>query len=520
MSFFNKQNNEDSGEQWRKKYLDLFDEQNKIEYTQQEKEKVLRQFIIQLSILHEGLDKYLDPILTHVRNHVKNELELEPIALKSELKMFTESIKNMPQKKKTLKADLLFDFLVKQRMDPSQKNALRELQKSLGNDESTIEQSTDLFIEILKITEPELLPTERVESEDEEIIYIDVNIVCEQILEYLSILGIPEVFGGEVDLIKETLSSPQKSAADFEKILIELVSILLRIKEFSEVEQKDIDQFLFHVATKLSELNTIVTQTNLLAATSAKNRNKLDQSVFTQIRDLQTQAVKMESLDSLKENINQCFKVITSDIKTNYQNEKEAQSQFQNNMAELINKIIKIELESESLKMELKVVHTQSMNDTLTGLPNRNAYNVRFKEEIARYKRFQLPLTLAILDVDHFKKVNDTYGHQSGDKVLILLVKQLESNIRDTDFIARFSGEKFVILLSNTDKNSALFLVDQWREVIAKTECNMNGTVVPITISSGLTEFIENDTEETTFERADKALHEAKNKGRNLCSVL
>lgn len=96
----------------------------------------------------------------------------------------------------------------------------------------------------------------------------------------------------------------------------------------------------------------------------------------------------------------------------------------------------------------------------------------------------------------------------------------MESNIRDTDFIARFSGEKFVILLSNTDKNSALFLVDQWREVIAKTECNMNGTVVPITISIGLTEFIENDTEETTFERADKALHEAKNKGRNLCSVL
>ncbi|MGB4498868.1 MAG: hypothetical protein WBI40_09220, partial [Methylococcaceae bacterium] len=183
MSFFNK-HNEDLSEQWRKKYLNLFDEQNKIEHSHHEKEKLLRQFIIQLSILNEGQDKNLDPILLRVRNHVKDELE--PIALKTELKLFSESIKNLPPKKKKLNVELLFNFLLKQYTDSAQQIALRELQKLLESDENTIEQATDLFVEILKIIEPELPEIENVQ---EEIVYIDVNIVSEQILEYLSVLG-------------------------------------------------------------------------------------------------------------------------------------------------------------------------------------------------------------------------------------------------------------------------------------------------------------------------------------------
>jgi diguanylate cyclase len=516
MSFFNK-HNEDLGEQWRKKYLNLFDEQNKIEHAHQEKEKLLRQFIIQLSIVNEGHDKHLDPILLRVRNHVKNELE--PITLKTELKTFAESIKNLPQKKKTLNTGLLFDFLSKQYTDSTQQTALRELQKLLESDENTIEQATDLFVEILKITEPELPEIEHEEVE-EEIIQIDVNIVSEQILQYLSVLGIPEAFTPETDLLKDALLNPAKSSEDFEKTLNDTVKLLLKIKEFGDNEQKDIDQFLLHIAAQLSELNVIVTQTNTSVNTSVKNRSKLDQAVFTQIRELQIQAIKITSLDSLKEMVNQCFKTIATDIKNHHVQDKEQQQQFQDSMAELVNKMIALELESENLKAELKVVHTQATHDTLTGLPNRNAYNLRLKEEIARYNRYKTPLTLAIWDIDHFKNINDTYGHKSGDKVLSLTAKQLENGTRDTDFIARFGGEEFVMLLPNTDKNAALPLVNQLRELIETTGFNANGKAVPITISCGLTEFLDDDIEESFFERADKALYEAKNQGRNRCNIL
>lgn len=522
MSFFNKSQNEDLSEQWRKKYLNLFDEQNKIEHAHHEKEKLLRQFIIQLSILAESHDKHLDPILIRVRNHVKNELELA--TLKTELKIFAESVKNLPPKKEKLKADLLFDFLMRHYPNPTQQEALHELQALVNSDATTIEQATDLFVEIIKITDSNFplaeLKTVDEENSIEQAIFIDIRIVSERLLEYLSSFGVPAVFEPQTTAIKKALLNPEQSPKSFEEILNELVELLISIKEYNEAEQQDIDQFLLHIANQLSELNVIVTQTNTAANNSSKNRNKLDQSVFTQIRELQLQAIKTTSLDSLKEMVNQCFKTIATEIKNHHQQDKEQQQQLQDNMAELLNKMISLEVEAEHLKAELKVVHTQNLHDTLTGLFNRNAYNQRLKDEIARYKRYQSPLTLAIWDIDHFKSINDTFGHKSGDRVLALTAQQLQEHTRDTDFIARFGGEEFVMLLPNTNREAGLFLAEQVRELIQTTGFNANGKAVPITISCGLTEFTDEDTEDSVFERADKALYEAKNKGRNQCSVL
>jgi diguanylate cyclase len=516
MGFFSKQN-EDLGEQWRKKYLNLFDEQNKIEHAHQEKEKLLRQFIIQLSIVGEGHNKHLDPILIRTRNHVKNEID--QVALKAELKNFNESVKNLPPPKKNLKADLLFEFLFRQYTDSTQQTALRELQKLVNSDETTIEQASELFIEILKITEPEVLPIVELEEIIEPVIYIDVNMVSEQLLQYFSALGIPAVFEPQTVLLKEALLNPNQATMPFEELLNDLVQLLLKIKEYGEAEQQDIDQFLLHIANQLSELNGIVSETNAAANDSVKSRNKLDQSVFTQIRELQVEAIKTTSLDVLKENVNQCFKTIASEIKTHHQLEKEQQLKFQDHMAEVVNKMISLELETENLKAELKVIHTQATQDALTGLPNRNAYNQRLKDEIARYKRYGTPLTMAIWDIDHFKRINDTFGHKAGDKVLALTANQLQESTRDTDFIARFGGEEFVMLLPNTDATLASSLVEDLRELIANTGFNANGKAVPITVSCGLTEFVEDDTDDSFFERADKALYEAKNTGRNRCSV-
>jgi diguanylate cyclase len=527
MSFFNKSQNEDLSEQWRRKYLNLFDEQNKIEHTHREKEKFLRQFSIQLSILAEGHDKNADAILLRVREYLKREIDANE--LKIALKTFVESVKNLPQKKEKLKADLLFDFLLREYPDSAQQNALRELKKQVNSDDTTIEQATDLFIEILKIIHPPEPETEiKLAGEEESVedvlnahpIFVDVRIVTEQLQEYLSSLVVPEMFKEQAVGIKTALLNPEQSPQSFEDVLDNLVRMLIEIKEFGEAEQKDIDQFLLHIAAQLSELNTIVTQTTKAANATTKSRNKLDQSVFIQIRELQVEAIKTTSIDSLKDMVNQCFKTIATEIKNHHQQDKEQQQAFQDRMAELINKMISLEVETETLKAELKVVHAQNLHDTLTGLYNRNAYNQRLKDEVARYKRYLSPLSIAIWDIDHFKNINDTFGHKSGDKVLALTAKQLQEHTRDTDFIARFGGEEFVMLLPNTSKDAGLFLAEQLRELIQKTGFNSNGQAVPITISCGLTELLDGDTEDSFFERADKALYEAKNNGRNQCVAL
>lgn len=517
MGFFNKSQNEDLSEQWRRKYLNLFDEQNKLEHAHHEKEKLFRQFIIQLSILGEGHDKNLDPILLRVREFVKKEVDGEE--LKISLKTFMESVKNLPPKKEKLKADLLFDFLVGEYKDSSQQNALRELQKLVNSDETTLLQATDLFVEIVKIIHPDEPAELKIGQEDiaDKPVFIDVRVVSQQLLQYLGALAIPAVFEAEAEDIKNALLNPEQSPQSFEDVLNHAIELLLEVKEFCESEQQDIDQFLLHIAAQLSELNAIVTQTNDAATNSQKNRNKLDQSVFTQIRELQLQAIKTTSIDSLKELVNQCFKTVATEIKNHHQQDKEQQQKFQDSMAELVNKMIGLEVETERLKAELKVVHHQSLHDALTGLFNRNAYNQRLKDEIARYNRYHQPLTLAIWDIDHFKNINDTFGHKSGDKVLELTAKQLQTHTRDTDFIARFGGEEFVMLLPNTSKDAALNLANELRELIAQTGFHANGKSVPIRVSCGLTEFKDDDSEEGFFERADKALYEAKNQGRNRC---
>ena len=521
MCFFNTKQNQDLSEQWRKKYLNLFDEQNKIEHENQEKQRLLRQFIIQISILCEGSDKNLDPILLNARNHVKNEVDVT--TLKNELKIFNESVKNLPPKKKKLEADLLFDFLIRQYPDPVQQAALRELKGLVNSEERTAEQLTDLFIEITNIIEPEIALELEVNEDKNiasDVVLVDVRMVTQQLLQYVSSLPIPAVFEAQTAAVKNALLNPEQSLQAFEEVLNDLIELLLKIKEFSEAEQQDIDQFLIHVATQLSELNTIVTETNTTANDTTKNRNKLDQAVFTQIRELQVQAIKTTSLDSLKGMVDECFKTIAADLKSHHQQDKEQQQKFQDSMAEMLNKMIELEVETEALKKELKVVHTQASLDTLTGLFNRNAYNQRLRDEFARYKRYGSPFALAIWDIDYFKKINDTFGHKAGDKVLVLTAQQLQEHTRDTDFIGRFGGEEFVMLLSSTSKEAGLGLADQLRELISKTGFNANGKSVPITISCGITEINEDDTEETLFERADKALYEAKNKGRNQCCVL
>ena len=98
------------------------------------------------------------------------------------------------------------------------------------------------------------------------------------------------------------------------------------------------------------------------------------------------------------------------------------------------------------------------------------AYNERIETEIARYKRYQSPLTLLIWDVDKFKSVNDTYGHAAGDKVLKVIAKLLSSNIRETDFLARFGGEEFVVLMPETEITAAKDVAEKLRETIENSE--------------------------------------------------
>ena len=151
----------------------------------------------------------------------------------------------------------------------------------------------------------------------------------------------------------------------------------------------------------------------------------------------------------------------------------------------------------------------------MTGLPNRAAWNERAALEVARWQRYGGELQVAVLDVDLFKRINDNYGHLAGDRVLKIIAQELAKRLRKTDFIARFGGEEFVVLLPATPLDGAEQLLETLRTAIEACPFHFKGERLIITLSGGLASFASGDTLEAVFERADQALYQAKGSGRN-----
>jgi two-component system, cell cycle response regulator len=159
------------------------------------------------------------------------------------------------------------------------------------------------------------------------------------------------------------------------------------------------------------------------------------------------------------------------------------------------------------------------VRDYLTGLYNRKFFMERFMEEIAWASRYREPLSFIILDIDHFKKINDTYGHSCGDEVLKQLAGVLTGLLRAHDVLARYGGEEFVVLLSNTSAEDAYAIGDKLRAGVQVTEFNFgpSGGRIPVTISLGVatSEDVVDLSAESLINRADAALYQAKAAGRN-----
>jgi diguanylate cyclase (GGDEF)-like protein/hemerythrin-like metal-binding protein len=151
-------------------------------------------------------------------------------------------------------------------------------------------------------------------------------------------------------------------------------------------------------------------------------------------------------------------------------------------------------------------------NDALTGVLNRAGFNEAFSREFSRARRYRQPLSLVLLDLDHFKHVNDSYGHPAGDKVLEGTARLLEGSVREADLVARWGGEEFAILAPMTDAGGAVRLAEKLRALMEVTHL---GPVGSVTASFGVAEMRPDDTLEAMLHRVDEALYGAKDSGRN-----
>lgn len=191
--------------------------------------------------------------------------------------------------------------------------------------------------------------------------------------------------------------------------------------------------------------------------------------------------------------------------------------------ASLRTKSLQDELKRKNSELEglLKKVEVLAITDQLTGLYNRRHFETVMEKEFAKVKRYKIPLSCLLIDIDNFKRINDMYGHHTGDIVLRETAKTIANNSRTTDTVARWGGEEFIALLSQTEKSDALHLASRILTSISETKFpGLPRENITVSIGVATVPHPSINSEEKLIQAADSALYEAKKKGRNRVEIV
>ncbi|WP_433768288.1 diguanylate cyclase [Pseudomonas putida] len=295
-------------------------------------------------------------------------------------------------------------------------------------------------------------------------------------------------------------------------ILDDLATLMLAI---SGSGQHEFETYLQHLNERLESF-----QSNLQAASDghADNRSAA-QAMDTQIREqvdgLQSSVHAASNLDDLKVVLENHLEGLLGTMDRHRQQRDEREQEVAARLNSLAERVAHMEQEALGFREHLEEQRQKALIDPLTGLPNRAAWSERLDHEVGQWQQHGNTLMLAMLDLDHFKRINDNYGHLAGDKVLKIIATVLRKRLRGTDFIARFGGEEFVLLLPSTVPAAGMKLLEHLRASIEACPFHFKGEPVTVTISMGLTAFRPGENSDLVLKRADQALYRAKNAGRN-----
>lgn len=171
--------------------------------------------------------------------------------------------------------------------------------------------------------------------------------------------------------------------------------------------------------------------------------------------------------------------------------------------------------ELKSIREQLNDAREAVQLDPLTGVLNRRGMDIVLPRELARARRVNAPMSVGMVDLDHFKHINDTFGHQAGDRVLIHMIELMRSVLRETDLIVRYGGEEFLVILPDTDMQGARLVLDRLQDIVMKSPVIHEGRRIAVGFSAGVAQFRDEDNGATLVLRADRALQGAKRGGRS-----
>ncbi len=552
--------NEQEVNKWRDKYLLLADEQDAFKKTSQEQQQLLKRAVLMMSLLAEGQSSSLDEHIQQVRASAKKSDNLvKPLSeLEKSVKGFE---KNQAQQSQALNrllqsaADELLNCELSSRIKMQIKEVRGQVKRDIGQYEGYINQ-LNLWVNLLNTIAEEhlekstsigdklknLFNKEETETQEEPEVNIsspsveatenlssvltetaqnkDMTHITRAIKKIITRLLAQLILSDNAKPLAQALKLRLQQTVNWQDVPALLQDAAQLILQHITGTQKEVKDYLEQLDERLAVLYQLLNSADDEHTQRRLGRDEFHHSMSSQVADIQTIVQGSGELGELSERIMTHLSLLTKTLEKFKQEEIQSEQNLKGQLNSLKNKVTEMEAEAAKVREQMVEHHHKATHDALTGMPNRQAYNERIEAEYQRYKRYQNPLSLIIADVDFFKKINDNYGHLAGDKMLQLIARMLQKNIRDVDFIARIGGEEFTILLPETDGEHALVLAEKIRQKVAQTPFHYKEQRIPVSMSFGVSSFNESDLIQEVFERADKALYSAKESGRNNCKLI
>jgi len=475
---------------------------------------------VRLSIAARRDDDQLDEVLENIKSSVKNKIDLDELESNlDKLLVLINHAENEGEYSPGISKNTPIDELDKV------KAFVNKVGESLNQD-FIVDEDVDMSIVLEQLANDII---EHVNNSNNDVVdgSVDNYPVNDNSTEYLKNvltglfdnLMLPE----SIQLEHQSVFRKYDSSIDEShqhKVVVEGVSELINksIKTLQK-EKEELQVFIRKTTGQLEEIEEYVRKSRQDRIDTVSESSMLKDSVEANVDIIQSTVGDAEEINKLKNDVQDHLTEIRKNVEEYQLAEKEREDMSKQGYAHIIGELARTQKETLMLKEQLHESKQKMLRDPLTGLPNRMAFDERITLEINRCKRNNENICIAMWDLDHFKKVNDTYGHDAGDRVLKLLAKIINTRVRKVDMFSRIGGEEFVLLMPDTSLDNALSLNDQLRDSLANSGFNYDGTPCPITASVGIARIEEYDNSESVMRKADEALYKSKREGRNRCTI-
>ncbi|MGB1297845.1 MAG: GGDEF domain-containing protein [Psychrobium sp.] len=306
-----------------------------------------------------------------------------------------------------------------------------------------------------------------------------------------------------------SIETTEQLLGNVEEVIALLLKSTLSEKEQSKFFVKDIQQ-------EIDDLKTINRQTDDINRSGQKQHQQWDKAASRNLNNLNQLSDRLALNKSDTKAMNNEVTLLKESLAEKTVIDEKLFALQQKQIEKLTNKLEQTEQEASTYHSQLIEQRLINMQDSLTKLPNRKSLEQKFEANFITAKQSNQSLWVAVADIDHFKSINDNYGHSAGDKTLQVIASALSNSIRDSEFIARYGGEEFVLLIPDLPQNAITNVLNRVRERIKSIPFKFKDKKVQITMSIGATKIKATDTDrQVSFDRADKALYQAKRQGRD-----